>query len=222
MVFPEIYSATGMMELIQKIGFLPLLDSGIEGFSAEDIVDEDCRYVTFPEGGWDWPLWKWKGEIVTEMPCMYGKFFNKKAGFISQEWWPDFCNYRRNKYPRPEEESIEGAILSTLQSSGSLITRELRTACGFTGKGMRSKFDGYLTRLEMATYIVTEDFIYPRDKHNREYGWGWSLLNTPEELYGKDACKCERTPEESYQRIFEHLKEILPDATDKQLINMIG
>ena len=78
MVFPEIYSATGMMELIQKIGFLPLLDSDIEGFSAEDIVDEDCRYVTFPEGGWDWPLWKWKGEIVTEMPCMYGKFFNKK------------------------------------------------------------------------------------------------------------------------------------------------
>ena len=55
MNFPEIYSATGMMELIQKIGFLPLLDSGIEGFSAEDIVAEDCRYVTFPKGGWDWP-----------------------------------------------------------------------------------------------------------------------------------------------------------------------
>ena len=247
MNFPEIYSATGMMELIQKIGFLPLLDSGIEGFSAEDIVAEDCRYVTFPEGGWDWPLWKWKGEIVQEMPCMYGKFFNKKAGFISQEWWPDFCNYRRSKYPRPNDDSIEGAILSTLQSSGSLITRELRAACGFTGnrrtkqeqseacfnsalqeggrpkvKGMRSKFDGYLTRLEMATYIVTEDFIYPRDKHNREYGWGWSLLNTPEDLYGKKSCQCNRTPQESYQRIFEHLKEILPDATDKQLIKMIG
>ena len=203
MNFPEIYSATGMMELIQQIGFLPLLDSGIEGFSAEDIVAEDCGYVRLPEGGWDWPLWKWKGEIVQEMPCMYGKFFNKKAGFISQEWWPDFCNYRRSKYPRPDEESIEGAILSTLQSSGSLITRELRAACGFTGKGMRSKFDGYLTRLEMATYIVTEDFIYPRDKHNHEYGWGWSLLNTPEDLYGREACQCNRTPQESYQRIFE-------------------
>ena len=53
MNFPEVYSATGMMELIQKIGFLPLLDSGIEGFSAEDIVTDDCGYVTFPEGGWD-------------------------------------------------------------------------------------------------------------------------------------------------------------------------
>lgn len=222
MNFPEVYSATGMMELIQQIGFLPLLDSGIEGFSAEDIVAEDCGYVRLPEGGWDWPLWKWKGAIVQEMPCMYGKFFNKKAGFISQEWWPDFCNYRRSNSPRPDEESIEGAILSTLQSSGSLITRELRAACGFTGKGMRSKFDGYLTRLEMATYIVTEDFIYPRDKHNHEYGWGWSLLNTPEDLYGREACQCNRTPQESYQRIFEHLKEILPDASDKQIIKLIG
>ena len=121
-----------------------------------------------------------------------------------------------------DDDSIEGAILSTLQSSGSLITRELRAACGFTGKGMRSKFDGYLTRLEMATYIVTEDFIYPRDKHNHEYGWGWSLLNTPEDLYGKEACQCNRTPLESYQRIFEHLKEILPDASDKQIIKLIG
>ena len=75
---------------------------------------------------------------------------------------------------------------------------------------------------EMATYIVTEDFIYPRDKHNHEYGWGWSLLNTPEDLYGREACQCNRTPQESYQRIFEHLKEILPDASDKQIIKLIG
>ena len=103
MNFPEVYSATGMMELIQKIGFLPLLDSGIEGFSAEDIVAEDCGYVRLPEGGWD-----------------------------------------------------------------------------------------------------------------------WSLLNTPEDLYGREACQCNRTPQESYQRIFEHLKEILPDASDKQIIKLIG
>ena len=210
------------MELIERIGFLPLLNSDIDGFDAEDIVDEDCRYTTFPDGGWDWPLWKWKGEIVKEMPCMYGKFFNKKAGFISKEWWPDFCNYRRSKYLRPNEDSIEGIILSTLQSSGGLITRELRAACGFNGKGMRSRFDGFLTKLEMATYVVTEDFVYPRDKHNREYGWGWSLLNTPETLYGKATCLCERSPQQSYEKIFQHLRNILPEATDKQLVKLIG
>lgn len=222
MTYQEIYTAAGLMELIRETGFLPLLDSGIEGFSAEDLVAEDCRYVTFPEGGWDWPLWKWKGEIVTEMPCVYGKFFNKKAGFISREWWADFCNYRRSKFPCPDNDSIEGAILSTLLSSGSMITRELRAACGFNGKGMRSKFDGYLTRLEMATYVVTEDFVYPRDKHNREYGWGWSLLSTPEMLYGRETCQCARTPEDSFQRIINHLKNVLPQASDKQIIKMIG
>ena len=211
-----------MMELINDIGFLPLLDSGIYGYSAEEIVDEDCRYVNFPDGGWDWPLWKWKGQIVTEMPCMYGKFFNKKAGFISKEWWPDFCNYRRSKFPYPNEDSIEDAILDTLRMTGSLITRQLRLACGFKGKGMRSKFDGYVTRLEMATYIVTEDFVYPRDKHNKEYGWGWSLLNTPEALYGKEACQCECPPEESFQRIVGQFKKILPEASKGEILKLIG
>ena len=58
----EIHSCPELMEFIQQVGFLPLLDSGIRGFSAEDVVDEDCRYVVFDDG-WDWPLWKWKGPI---------------------------------------------------------------------------------------------------------------------------------------------------------------
>ena len=211
-----------MMELINDIGFLPLLDSGIYGYSAEEIVDEDCRYVNFPDGGWDWPLWKWKGPIVQEGNCVYGKFFAGKAGFISREWWPDFCNYRRSKHPAPAEGSIEEAILLTLAEHGSLITRELRAACGFTGPNMRSKFDGYITRLQMACRIVTEDFVYPVDKHNKEYGWGWALLTTPEQLLGRDSMKCKCSPEESFQRILAHMQTILPEATDKQINKMIG
>ena len=49
--FPRIGSAAELMELIDEIGFLPLLDSGVYGFSAEEIVDEDCRYVVFSDGG---------------------------------------------------------------------------------------------------------------------------------------------------------------------------
>ena len=72
-----IHNATEMVDLIQEIGFLPLLYSGISGYSAEDVVDSDCRYVVYDDGGWDWPMWKWKGPIVTESPCVYGKFFDK-------------------------------------------------------------------------------------------------------------------------------------------------
>ncbi|MBO4316522.1 MAG: hypothetical protein J5867_11275 [Prevotella sp.] len=213
----EIHSEIQLMELIQEIGFLPLLDSGIRGFSAEDMVDDDCRYVMLPDGGWDWPLWKWKGPVVTEGNCVYGKFFNKKAGFISREWWSDFYNYRRHVCPIPQEGSIDDAILMTLRENGSMITRELRAACGFTGTKMRSKFDGYITRLQMGCYIITEDFVYPHDRHGREYGWGWSLLTTPEQLLGKEACRCSRTAEESLHRMFAHLRKVLPNASDKQI-----
>jgi hypothetical protein len=217
----DIYSAAQLSAFIQQVGFLPLLDSGIHGFSAEDVVTDDCRYVVFPDGGWDWPMWKWKGQIVTEGNCVYGKFFAGKAGYISREWWPDFFNYRRSKHPVPEEGSIEDTILLTLREQGSLITRQLRAACGFTGPKMRSKFDGYVTRLQMGCYIVTEDFVYPTDKHGKEYGWGWSLLNTPEQLLGRDACSCERTPEASYDRMAKHLRTILPEANDTQIAKLL-
>ena len=221
LVKSEIYNQTQLAELIQQIGFLPLLYSGIRGFSAEEVVSDDCRYVRFSDGGWDWPLWKWKGPIVTEGGCVYGKFFAGKAGFISREWWPDFCNYRRSQHPAPEAGSIEEAILLTLQEHGSFIARELRAACGFTGPKMRSRFDSYVTRLQAACRIVTEDFIYPRDKHGREYGWGWSLLTTPEQLYGKDSCQCPRSPEASFERLLDHFKHILPEASEKEILRLL-
>ena len=219
---PEIHSCPELMEYIQQVGFLPLLDSGIRGYSAEDIVDDDCRYVVFPDGGWDWPLWKWKGPIVTEGNCVYGKFFAGKAGFISRQWWPDFCNYRRSVHPKPEEGSIEEAILLTLGEQGSLITRQLRAACGFTGPKMRSKFDSYITRLQMGCYIVTEDFVYPQDRHGREYGWGWSLLTIPEQLLGRENCRCQHSAAESYSRLLAHFKAILPDADERKILKLIG
>ncbi len=102
-----------------------------------------------------------------------------------------------------------------------MISRDLRDACGLTGPKMRGKFDNYVNKLQMACYIVTEDFVYSRDKHGREYGFGLSLLTTPEQLIGMDACRCSRTPEESYQRMFKHLQQLLPKATEKQIKKML-
>lgn len=218
----SIHTDVQLIDLVRQIGFLPLLYSGIPGFSAEELVDEDCRYVVFPDGGWDWPLWKWKGTVVTEGDCVYGKFFASKAGFISKEWWPDFFNYRRSKHPVPSSGTVEDAILMTLREHGSLITRELRAACGFTGPKMRSRFDAYVTRLQMGCHIITEDFIYPRDRHGHEYGWGLSLLTTPEHLLGHQACQCPRTPAESLTRLLAHLHTLLPTATSQQLHKLIG
>ena len=125
-----LHSCPELIDYINKTGFLPLLSMGITGWSAEEVMDEDCQYTRLPDGGWEWPLWEWKGSILQESGCAYGKFFKGKAAFISREWWPDFCNYRRSIFPYPEAGSIEESILDVLKNEGSLITRELRAAYG--------------------------------------------------------------------------------------------
>lgn len=80
---------------------------------------------------------------------------------------------------------------------------------------MRSRFDAYLTHLEMSGYIVTEAFVYPHDRHGRQYGWGWSLLTTPEALFGREMCHLERTAQESRERILGQFRKILPDVSEK-------
>ncbi len=218
----DIHNSIDLMVHIQDVGFLPLLDLGIGGWSAEEMGDEETRYIVFPDGGWEWPLWEWKGIVIQETGCAYGKFYNGKAGFISKEWWPDFCNWRRFKHPAPDYGSVEGIILQTLCEGGSMITRELRAACGFDGPKMRSKFDSYLTKLQMAGRIVTEDFVYPVDKHGRKYGWGWSLLTTPERFFGRNSCQIDRTPQESFARLTAHFKQILPTTPDKKISTLLG
>lgn len=217
----EIHSCPELIDCIQRVGFLPLLNCGIHGFCAESLMAEECRFTQFDDGTWEWPLWTWKSAVVTDGNCVYGKFFAGKAGFISREWWPDFYNWRRNHYSALDEESIENLILEILKKNGSMITRELRAACDFTGPHMRSKFDNYITRLQMGCRIVTEDFVYPTDKHGRKYGFGWSLLTTPERLLGRGACLCDRAPAESYQRMFEHLTKLLPYASEKQITKIL-
>lgn len=46
----EIHSCEQMIELIQQLGFLPLLVSGIPGYSAEEMADGDGRYSLLPNG----------------------------------------------------------------------------------------------------------------------------------------------------------------------------
>lgn len=219
--YAEIHSCPELMERVRQLGFLPLLDSLVPGFCAEGMMAEECRFTQFADGSWEWPLWEWKGSVVREGNSIYGKFFAGKAGFVSREWWRDFCNWRRHEHPQPVEGSVEEAILSTLRMEGSMVARELRAACGLTGPKMRSRFDSMVARLQMGCYIVTEDFVYPIDKHGREYGFGWSLLTTPENLLGEDACRCERTPEDSFERMRRHLSSLLPDATEKQIIKLL-
>lgn len=83
-----------MINWINEIGFLPLFKNEVEGFSAEEHVSPLCWWTGDAEND----LWEWREIIARSGEVAYGKFFGKKTGFVSKEWFPVFANYRRDGY----------------------------------------------------------------------------------------------------------------------------
>ena len=82
-----------------ELGFLPFFRCGIPGFSVEEMVAPEY-WFTDEEGAWEW-----KGPVIREGHCAYGKLFARKTGFVSREWLPDLTNYRRSRSLAPNEDT---------------------------------------------------------------------------------------------------------------------
>lgn len=216
-----------LMAAVDSLGFLPFFAHEIEGFSIEEHVDPRA-YFSDEEG-----VWEWKGPVIQELRCAYGKFFNKKAGFISKKWFPDFANYRRDGYDFDArmDEGIgnynDQFLYNIIASKRSILSKDAKAIGGYVKpktKGQdqwepRKGFDTQITRLQMQCYVTTSGFDYEVDKNGNFYGWGVARYATPESFFGKsfENKVYRRTPEESYGRIVRHLKKIVPEASEEQI-----
>ncbi|MBO4914391.1 MAG: hypothetical protein J5449_04215, partial [Oscillospiraceae bacterium] len=83
-----------LVNWVNEVGFLPLFGNNINGFSVEEHVSPDFWWT----GDVEQDPWEWR-ELIARSRCVaYGKFFGRKAGFISLEWLPRFVNARRDGY----------------------------------------------------------------------------------------------------------------------------
>ncbi|MCD7829719.1 MAG: hypothetical protein LUG58_04705, partial [Clostridiales bacterium] len=62
-----------LTEAVQRIGILPLFQNSLPGFSAEEHAAPTAWFSDEPG------VWEWKGPVIREAGCAYGKFFEKKA-----------------------------------------------------------------------------------------------------------------------------------------------
>ena len=85
----EIRNRKELVALVNEIGFLPFFSGRIEGFSLEENISYDAWYQGRWSGKIHWDAWEWKGQVLQSKELVYGKFFEKKAGFISLKLWPD-------------------------------------------------------------------------------------------------------------------------------------
>lgn len=223
MIFNQLKSADDIVQLVQEIGFLPFFANDIKGFSIEENCPPELWFADDVDGPWEW-----KGPVARSGKCVYGKFFNKKAGFVSLDWFPDFANYRRDgydfdaRYDDGLASRKDKGVYDTIAEKGSLLSKELKELCNYR-KGGNKGFDTVITRLQMQTYVSIADFVYMQDKFGRTYGWGVAKYSTPEELFGYEVVTSayQRDPQESKERLIEHLSRILPNTTESQILKFI-
>ncbi len=215
-----------LMELIDQMGFVPFFANEIPGFSLEEHIGEGCWYHDCEEGFW--PAWEWKGPVVQEMRCAYGKFLKGKAMYVSAEFFPDFANFRRDGYDLDAayDDGLvpfgDRELYDLLEENAPILSKELKKL-GDYGKRGRKGFDSGIGRLQKRCYVLISDFRYATDRYGQEYGWGVAEYSTPEQFLGKkfkDAVYgC--TPEESYARVLKHWRKILPGVSEKLLEKML-
>lgn len=223
MRFYELRCKEDIIRLIDEIGFLPFFKNEISGFSIEENTPKEIWFSDDVDGPWEW-----KGPIARSGSCLYGKFFENKAGFISLDQFPDFANYRRDgydfdsKYDEGLAQIKDKNVYDTIAEHGALLSKTLKGICNYR-KGGNKGFDAVITRLQMQSYVCIADFEYMRDKYGQQYGWGVAKYSTPEELYGYDSITkayC-RMPEESRERIVKHLRKILKDTEEDIILKFI-
>lgn len=207
-----------LLEAIERFGFLPFFAGSIPGFSLEEHAAADVWYSAADD---TWKAWDWKGPVIRESRCAYGKFFENKAVFISREWFPDFANYRRDGYDFDArfDDGLasfrDRELFELVDANAPVLSRELKRIGNYR-KGGKKGFETSITRLQAQGYVLISDFVYAADKLGQPYGWGVAEYSTPERFFGGDFCSrvYRRTPEESYERLFQHLQTLFPDADD--------
>ena len=220
-----IKTKSDLIGAVNEFGFLPFFENSIEGFSIEEHIAPECWWHS--DTG-EWSAWEWKGPVIRETGCAYGKFFEKKACYISREWFADFANYRRDGYDFDArfDDGLapyrDKRLFDLVSSDAPIISKKLKEI-GDYRKGGNKGFDTIMNRLQAQCYVIISDFVYMKNKRGEPYGWGVAEYSTPEVFMGGDFTErvYARTPAESYERILDHFRELFPDENISKIKKFI-
>lgn len=225
MVFPrtKLDREEKLTELVDAVGFVPFFKGEIPGFSVEELTPPELWFGEEPGP------WEWKGPVITQSGCAYGKFFRGKAVFISRAWFPDFANYRRDgydfdaRYDDGLASFREKRLFDVLAGEESLLSKEWKSRLLEAGGELKG-FETAVTKLQHRCYVTTANFEYELDKQGKPYGWGIARYATPEAWFGEAFTEqvYRREPEESARRLMDHLTKLLPRAERDQLLKLLG
>lgn len=220
----KVESVREVMALVDELGFLPLFRSSIEGFSLEEYTPKERWFQEGVEGPWEW-----REMLAASDEYAYGKFFERKAGFISRRYLKDFINYRRDGYDfdtlYEESRAPDKArrIVEVLDRLGPTLSGEVKRGAGFGKNGLKG-FDGAMAFLQAKMYVAVLCFDYKRDAEGRVYGFGTGRYALMEQKFGSALVNeaYEMRPEDSGRRIEDRIRALFPNASDRAVEKILG
>ena len=210
---------------VDEVGFLPLFKNEIDGFSAEEHTADLWWWSGDPEQD----PWEWRQLIARSGQVAYGKFFGKKAGFISKDWFPHFANWRRRGYDFDSrwDDGLaslrQKRIMDQLSAGEEQYSFALKRLAGF-GKEGEKNFEGTVTDLQMGGYLLIRDFRQRRNKKGRPYGWPIAVYTAPETLWGYEhvTSAYSAEPEQSRLLVYRQVQTHFPAAAEDTLRSVLG
>ena len=173
--------------------------------------------------------WEWRARVVNERDDIaYAKFFLRRAGFITREWYPYFLAVRR-KGRDFAEAYADGLysraalrIFECLRQNGALPVHDLKPMAGF-GKDEKSSFERALADLQMGLYITVCGHAQKVSRAGESYGWSSDVYCcTAEEFMPEEAeAAALLDPDEAAEEIEAQVYKINPQAEPKQVKKFI-
>lgn len=110
-----------------------------------------------------------------------------------------------------------------LWKQDEILSTDLKKMAGF-GKGGLKNYPGIITGLQMQLYLVITDFRRRKNKKGDEYGMSVSVMFPPEAVWGYDLVTSaySEDPIQSWQKVYDHVKNLYPNADDGAIIGLIG
>ena len=185
--------------------------------------------IAWHTGNPDTDPWEWRMRVLEERDDIaYSKFFFKKSGFITREWYPYFLAVRRSgtfedTYARGVISHEAKRVYDVLSQSDATPSHIAKQEAGFT-KENKSAFERALVELQMQMFITTCGRRARTTKMGEEFDcWASAVFCTSEKFWGDDVFEqaAKISSSDAVSKITGQILKLNPDAQQKKIDKFI-
>lgn len=195
-------------------------------FTLCDYFDDNIQWHTENQ---ETDPWEWRMRVLNECNHIaYGKFFFKKSGYITKEWYPLFYAVRRGDRDLQEEYkfgniSVYAKRIYELIDEHKELPLHLIKQYGGYVKEDKSKFDRAITELQEKFYITMCGRARKMSKTGDEYGWSSTVFCLADDFFEEEVIEKAKqiTPKEAYEKIEKQVFKLNSEAKENKIKKFI-